>query len=114
MTCCLCAARFPHGSKAPSYEPPRPGSRDNCNVSINKLADDVIAFTEIPVPVRFDPETLETLGVNRYKNVIGGQISIVHPHFDFHFTGKAKGRDRRLSHNLRTCMCELAFSVEGG
>jgi beta,beta-carotene 9',10'-dioxygenase len=60
-----------------------PLSTDNCNVSINKLADEVVALTETPLPIRFDPETLETLGVYAYKGGLGGQISIAHPHFDF-------------------------------
>lgn len=60
-----------------------PKITDNCNVSINNVANDVVAFTEAPFPVRFDPETLETLGLYQYKNGISGQISIAHPHFDF-------------------------------
>lgn len=60
-----------------------PKSTDNCNVSINKLGNEVVALTETPLPIRFDPETLETLGVYAYKNGLGGQISIAHPHFDF-------------------------------
>lgn len=60
-----------------------PKTTDNCNVSINKLADEVIAFTESPLPIRFDPDTLETLGVYDYDGSIDGQVSIAHPHFDF-------------------------------
>lgn len=64
-----------------------PKLTDNCNVSVNKLADKVVAFTETRLPIQFDPETLETLGIYDYNNGPGdrlpGQISIAHPHFDF-------------------------------
>jgi carotenoid cleavage dioxygenase-like enzyme len=36
---------------------------DNANVSISKLGEDFVALTEVPLPVMFDPQTLETLGV---------------------------------------------------
>jgi carotenoid cleavage dioxygenase-like enzyme len=60
---------------------------DNCNISVNKLADKAVAFTETRYPVQFDPETLETLGIYDYDKGPGdrlpGPISIAHPHFDF-------------------------------
>jgi beta,beta-carotene 9',10'-dioxygenase len=47
----------------------------------------VVAFTETRYPVRFNPETLETLGIYDYDTGPGeplpGQISIAHSHFDF-------------------------------
>src|SRR5690349_17377389 len=36
----------------------------NANVSINKVAGEFVAMTEAPLPVKFDPHTLETLGVS--------------------------------------------------
>ena len=60
-----------------------PPSTDNGNVSIQKLAGEVVALTETPLPVRFDPETLATLGVYAYQGGLRGQLSIAHPHFDF-------------------------------
>jgi Retinal pigment epithelial membrane protein len=35
---------------------------DNANVSISQLGDDFVALTEVPLPVMFDPQPLETLG----------------------------------------------------
>jgi beta,beta-carotene 9',10'-dioxygenase len=61
----------------------RPKLTDNGNVSINKLGDEVVAFTETPLPIRFDPSTLQTLGVLDYQRGVRGQLSIAHPHLDF-------------------------------
>ncbi|MPZ39284.1 MAG: beta-carotene 15,15'-monooxygenase [Rhizobiales bacterium] len=55
---------------------------DNCNVSINAFGQSLVALTETTLPVRFDPETLETLGHYDYGPRVGGQISIAHPHHD--------------------------------
>lgn len=60
-----------------------PRFTDNCNVSINKLGSDVVALTETPLPLRFDPETLETLGVYDYHDRLRGHLATAHPHFDF-------------------------------
>lgn len=56
---------------------------DNANVSINRIGADTVAMTETPLPIRFDPATLETLGVVEYQGDVRGQISIAHPHLDF-------------------------------
>lgn len=56
---------------------------DNANVSIQVLAGQAVALTETPLPVRFDPETLETLGIQPTEDTVRGQISIAHPHLDF-------------------------------
>jgi beta,beta-carotene 9',10'-dioxygenase len=55
---------------------------DNCNVSINALGQSPVAFTETTLPVRFDPETLKTLGHFEYGSQVSGQVSIAHPHHD--------------------------------
>ena len=42
-----------------------------------------VALTETTLPVRFDAETLETLGALRgYSADVGGMVSIAHPHYD--------------------------------
>jgi beta,beta-carotene 9',10'-dioxygenase len=56
---------------------------DNANISVNQFGDDVVALTETPLPLRFDPETLETLGAYVFENGLRGQLSTAHPHFDF-------------------------------
>jgi carotenoid cleavage dioxygenase-like enzyme len=55
---------------------------DNCNVNVAALAGDTLAFTESRLPIRFDPDTLETLGVHGYDAALGGHVSIAHPHHD--------------------------------
>lgn len=56
---------------------------DNCNVNVAALGDRYIAMTETPLPVEFDARTLETVGVVRWRDRVGGHISTAHPHFDF-------------------------------
>ena len=88
--------RWPGGRSAGGSSPPtragpsssgsRPGSprssRDNGCVNIAELAGAVVALTETRLPVRFDPDTLATLGVCEYDRHIKGPVSTAHPHFD--------------------------------
>lgn len=55
----------------------------NANVSINKVAGEFVAMTETPLPVQFDPHTLDTLGVVQYDDRIIGHHGSAHPHYDF-------------------------------
>jgi beta,beta-carotene 9',10'-dioxygenase len=59
--------------------PPR---NDNANVNLMQLGDRYVAMTEVPMPVEFDPETLETLGLAEYEDRLGGQVTTAHPHHD--------------------------------
>jgi carotenoid cleavage dioxygenase-like enzyme len=59
-----------------------PKPTDNGNVNVSVLADRMVALTESTLPVRFDAETLATLGTLHYDKPIGGQISTAHPHHD--------------------------------
>jgi carotenoid cleavage dioxygenase-like enzyme len=56
---------------------------DNANVNIAKFADRYMSLTETTLPVEFDREHLKTLGVYKFPDAIGGQITTAHPHFDF-------------------------------
>lgn len=56
-----------------------PTPTDNCNVNLTRLAGQYVAMTETPLPVVFDPETLDTLGV-AYRPP--GQHTTAHPHHD--------------------------------
>lgn len=59
----------------------RQETTDNANVNLTRLGDDHLAMTETPIPVRFDPDTLATLGHDRGAARFG-QITTAHPHHD--------------------------------
>lgn len=56
------------------------GRVPNANVSIEKLAGEFRAHTEIPIPVRFNPKFLKTLGID--GGVMQGRLGTAHPHHD--------------------------------
>lgn len=59
----------------------RPPASTNACVSVTPAVDGVAAaLTEVPVAVQFDFETLETLGVERYQDDLGGNVTTAHPH----------------------------------
>lgn len=55
---------------------------DNANVNTSRIGDRLVALTETPVPVAFDPQTLETLRERPARREIPGQITTAHPQFD--------------------------------
>jgi beta,beta-carotene 9',10'-dioxygenase len=56
-----------------------PKISDNANVNLVKLGERYISMTETPIPVEFDGETLETVGV-AYE--APGIFTTAHPHLD--------------------------------
>lgn len=56
----------------------------NANINVAKLADEYVALFEVPLPVRFDPKTLETLGVFDYQDMLPKDNcwESAHPHHD--------------------------------
>lgn len=56
----------------------------NANVNIAKYADKFLAFTEIPLPVEFDPETLNTIGKFNVDDKLPktSMQDTAHPHYD--------------------------------
>jgi beta,beta-carotene 9',10'-dioxygenase len=58
-----------------------PDLTDNANVNLARLGDEYIAMTETPIPVRFDPDTLKTLGHDDGAQA-WGQLTTAHPHHD--------------------------------
>ena len=59
-----------------------PHLTDNCNVNVDMFGGEPVALTETTLPVRFDAETLATLGHYRGSAEVGGMVSIAHPHHD--------------------------------
>ena len=58
------------------------GVAPNANVNVVRLGERYLAMTENPLPVAFDPRTLETLGVARDAAAPTGQHATAHPHHD--------------------------------
>lgn len=56
---------------------------DNANVSIARIGGHFVALTETPMPVFFDPVTLDTLKIAPPTDGVDGQLSTAHPHHDF-------------------------------
>lgn len=56
----------------------------NANINVAKLADTYVALTETPLPVRFDPYTLKTLGVLDYQDKLPHKNcwESAHPHYN--------------------------------
>src|SRR5215207_5400253 len=71
-----------------------PGAQltDNGAVNVTRLGDEYLALTETPLPVAFDPRTLETLGV---RGEPPADISTAHPHHD-PVRGELVGHGARL------------------
>jgi beta,beta-carotene 9',10'-dioxygenase len=59
-----------------------PAPTDNGCVNVAVLAGQMVALTESPLPVRFDPQTLATLGPLDYDASVQGKVSTAHPHHD--------------------------------
>ncbi|HEX3909855.1 MAG TPA: carotenoid oxygenase family protein [Solirubrobacteraceae bacterium] len=53
---------------------------DNANINVTRLGERFVAMTETPMPVQFDPHTLQTAGVQPYK--VPGQLTTAHPHMN--------------------------------
>lgn len=52
----------------------------NAGVNVAPMGGGEVALTEVPIAVRFDPETLATLAVQGYQDPIDGQVTTAHPH----------------------------------
>src|SRR5512132_1939776 len=60
------------------------GSRftESPSVNLARIGERYIAMTETPMPVEFDPETLDTIGHLEYADELKGQVTTAHPHHD--------------------------------
>ncbi len=55
---------------------------DNPNVNLARVGERYIAMTETPLPVEFDPETLDTLGHFEFADSLKSHVTTAHPHHD--------------------------------
>jgi carotenoid cleavage dioxygenase-like enzyme len=56
------------------------GTSGNASINVVPMNGGQVALTEVPIAVRFDPETLATVGIEGYRDPIGGQVTTAHPH----------------------------------
>ena len=59
-----------------------PDTTDNPNVNLARIGERYIAMTETPMPIEFDPETLETVGHLEYADQLKAHVTTAHPHND--------------------------------
>jgi carotenoid cleavage dioxygenase-like enzyme len=59
-----------------------PRVTDNCNVNVSRFGNAIVAMTETRLPIRFDPQTLRTLGHLSIDPQLTGPLSTAHPHTD--------------------------------
>jgi beta,beta-carotene 9',10'-dioxygenase len=59
-----------------------PDVTDNPNVNLARIGERYIAMTETPIPVEFDPRTLDTIGHLEYADRLKGHVTTAHPHHD--------------------------------
>lgn len=60
-----------------------PQITDSAKVNVAKIAGQYMALAETPIQVQFDIKTLQSVGVFNYEKRIVGQMTTVHPQFDF-------------------------------
>jgi beta,beta-carotene 9',10'-dioxygenase len=61
----------------------KPESGQNPGVSVARLGGEYLALTESPAIVRFDDQTLNTDEVIEFDDVVSGETTTAHPHYDF-------------------------------
>ncbi len=54
----------------------------NACVNVTSVGDRMLAMSETPLSVEFDPDTLRTAGVVRWADDLGGGTTTAHPHQD--------------------------------
>lgn len=64
------------------FAPTHKSLTDNGNVNIGRIGDQWVALTEAPMPVAFDPASLETLGLIEHADDLALGHGTPHPHYD--------------------------------
>ncbi len=59
-----------------------PKPTDNASINVARLDDQYVALTATPLPVSFDPETLETAGVVDFADDVSVDTSTAHPQIE--------------------------------
>lgn len=61
----------------------QPKISDSAKVNLTEAAGRFMALAETPLQIEFDPDTLKSVGVFNYEDRLVGQMTTVHPHFDY-------------------------------
>jgi beta,beta-carotene 9',10'-dioxygenase len=59
-----------------------PTPTDNAAINVARLDDAYVALTETPIPIQFDPETLETVGAVAFADDVDVDTATAHPHVE--------------------------------
>jgi carotenoid cleavage dioxygenase-like enzyme len=54
----------------------------NTSVSVGKIAEQFVAWTETPLPIEFDPHSLRTVGVVQFNDAVVAHTTTPHPQID--------------------------------
>lgn len=90
--------RFHHVSQG--YEP---HGTDNAIINIVKIKDKILATTQMPMPIEFDPYTLKTIGTFDYEDNLPDGFTTPHPQVDAeggYMYNWTISLDPPVSHNL--------------
>lgn len=77
-----CRSIFKRVMSAFFPEDPRAGFGHNASINVARIAGHHVAPTETPLPIEFDPKTLETAGVVGFQDDFETTSSSPHPHED--------------------------------
>lgn len=84
-----------------------PELTDNGAITVNRIGDEFLAMTETPMPVQFDPRSLETVSTD-HRAKAPGDISTAHAHID-------PGSGGMLNYALKIGpKCSYRFYTVGG
>lgn len=57
---------------------------DNGNINVSRLGDSFVALTATPLPLAFDPHSLQTYDIVEYDDNLEGHVTTAHPCIDPH------------------------------
>jgi beta,beta-carotene 9',10'-dioxygenase len=78
-----------------------PHGTDNAIVNVVKIKDKILATTQMPLPIEFDPSTLKTIGTFDYEDNLPDGFTTPHPMVDGNYLYNFNiSLDPPVSHNL--------------
>lgn len=78
-----------------------PHGTDNAIINVVKIKDKILATTQMPMPIEFDPATLKTLGTFDFEDNLPDGFTTPHPQVDGNYLYNwTTSLDPPVSHNL--------------